>query len=199
MGDPTLLTRFRQFCEAYRAEYAFEGIVESIQPSEPMKPLEAERVGSRGMSVRGTQATRFVQFEQERMPPVAVGDRVIVVGLAGWRGENSVLPAVLLNPTERYAWFFRDLRHRTTCNMALQNTCVLLAVATGIFLIAKQIPPLREFWSYVLGLLFLIVASLAEPLVMKYSERPRSYQCDEKTWHALTVEVAERFGIKSSV
>lgn len=190
-----MLTRFREFCMAYKAKYAFEGVVEGLQPLEPVEP---ERL-PRGMSVRTTEGLRFVQFESERMPPVAIGDTVIVVGLDGWRGENSVLPAVLLNPAERYTWFFRDLRHRTTCNMALRNTSMILAVSLSIFLIAKQIPPLREFWSYVLGVLFLIVALFAEPFVLQYNERPRSYQCDEQTWHALTAEIAERFGVKASV
>ena len=180
---------------AYRAKYAFEGVVEDLQS---LKLVGPERL-PRGMLVRGTVGPRFVQFESERMPPVTIGDTVIVVGLDGWRGENSVLPAVLLNPTERYAWFFGDLRHRMTCNMALWNTSVIFAVAFGIFLIAKQIPPLREIWSYVLSLLFLIVAFFAEPFVLKYNERPRLYYCDEKTWHALTAELAERFGIKASV
>jgi len=195
MGDPKLLMRFREFSKAYRARYAFEGVVEDLPP---LKSVEPEHL-PRGMLVRGTVGPRFVQFESERMPPVAIGDTVIVVGLDGWRGENSVLPAVLLNPAERYAWFFRDLRHRTSCNMALRNTSVILAVSLSIFLITKQIPPLREFWSYVLALLFLIVAFFAEPLVLKYDERPRLYHCDEKTWHALTAEVVERFGIKASV
>ena len=195
MGDSRLLTRFREFYMAYRAKYAFEGVVEGLQLLAPVEPEHLPR----GMFVRGTVGPRFVQFESERMPPVAIGDTVVVVGLDGWRGENSVLPAVLLNPAERYAWFFGNLRHRTTCNMALQNTCVLFAVATGIFLIAKQIEPLREIWSYVLSLLFLIVALFAEPFVLKYNERPRLYHCDEQTWQALTSEVAERFGITPSV
>ena len=189
-----MLTRFREFYKAYRAKYAFEGVVEGLRLLAPVEPEHFPR----GMFVRGTVGPRFVQFESERLPPVAIGDTVIVVGLDGWRGENSVLPAVLLNPAERYAWFFRDLRYRTTCNMALRNTSVILTVSLSMFLITKQIPPLREFWSYVLGGLFLIVAFFAEPLVLKYNERPRLYHCDEKTWHALTAEVAERFGINPS-
>ncbi len=180
---------------AYGAKYAFEGVVECLQS---LKPVEPERL-PRGMLVQSAAGSRFVQFESERVPPVAIGDTVIVVGLDGWRGENSVLPAVLLNPAERYAWFLRDLRHRTTCNMALWNTSVIFAIAFGIFLIAKQIQPLREIWSYILSLLFLIVAFFAEPSVLRYNERPRLYHCDEKTWHVLTAEVAERFGIKASV
>jgi hypothetical protein len=194
MEESKLLTRFRQFCEAYRVEYVFEGVVEGFDMAEPVDSKRSKR----GMYVHTEEGVKIVQLNEEKNPSVDIGDMVVVLGGAGWLEENSVNPAVLLNPTERHAWFFRDLRPRTRCSNAIWGIPVLFA-AYVIFLIAQQIEPLRGIWSYVLGVLFVIVALFSEPFVLQYNERPRLYHCDEQTWHALTTEIVEKFGIKLSV
>ena len=190
MGDPKLLTRLRQFCDAYKAQYAFIGEVEGFETVEHAGSKSTEQ----GMYVRTEEGSKLVQLNEEKNPSVDIGDKVVVVGGAGWCGENSVNPAVLLNPTERYVWFFRDLRPRTRCSNALWEMPVLL-IAYIIFLIAQQIEALRNIWSYVLGVLFLIVALLSESFVLQYNERPRLYHCDEQTWQSLIKEVSSRFDI----
>jgi hypothetical protein len=86
MGDSKLLTRFRQFCEAYKVEYAFEGVVEGFDTIDIVDP---ERL-TRGILVRSEDGVRLVQNQSKRKPPVTVGDTILVVGNDIKHKENRV-------------------------------------------------------------------------------------------------------------
>jgi hypothetical protein len=189
MGEPKLLERFRQFCKEYNAEYAFEGEIEGFDIVDLVPP---ERL-TRGISVHTDTGTRYVQLNPERKPPIGIGETIIVVGRNGWRGENSVSPAVILHPAGRDVFFSRDLRPRSRRSLVLWNLPWVIALA-AIILQWNLMP--QQVWIPVLGLSFFVIASCTETLVVDYGQRPKSFNCDEHTWLALTAEIENRFEIK---
>ena len=186
-----MLTRFRRFCEAYRVEYALEGVVEGFDTIDYVDP---ERL-TRGLFVRSEERTRFVLNEPKRKPPVKIGDKVVVVGKDRWHGEESVLPAVLLVLEEHHAFFFEALEMKNLGRpILLPLSSVILVSLWGILIRSLPNGPLET-----LGSLIILVLMTSIVLIEGYILRPRLYQCDEQTWHALIAEVAEKFGIKMSV
>ena len=127
MGDSKLLEKFR---EVYAAEYAFEGVVERLDTVEPVPPEHL----TRGVFVRTENGTSLVPFKHKERPPLEIGDTVIVVGRNGWRGENSVLPAVLFNPKERYVRLSGNIKPYTA--------------GSAVFLVTPTIVSLGLLMSY---------------------------------------------------
>lgn len=194
MGDPKLLTRFREWCETYKVEYAFEGIVEGFDTIDYVDP---ERL-TRGLFVCSEEHTRFVLNEPKRKPPVRIGDKVVVVGRDEMHQENSVRPAVILNLTERYVLFSKDIQARITGRALLWYIPYFIGLGL-VITVVWIVPVIGYSWLYDFGWLLVLCLFCVDTLSGGYKRRPRSYQCDEKTWHALTAEVAERFGITPSV
>ena len=189
MGEPKLLERLRQFCKAYNVEYAFEGDIEGF---DTVDPVPSERL-TRGISVHTDTGTRYVQLNPERKPPIGIGETIIVVGRDGWREENSVSPAVIIHPAGRDVFFSRDLRPRSRRSLVLWNLPSVIVLA-AIILQWNLMP--QQVWIPVLGLSFFVIASCTETLVVDYGQRPKSFNCNERNWLALTAEIEDRFEIK---
>jgi hypothetical protein len=190
MGDPKLLDKLRQFCEAYKTEYAFEGVVEGFDTVEAVDPKRLNR----GMFVRTENGTRLVHFNLKKWPLFEIGNSVIVVGRNGWRGENSVLPAVIVNSKGHYALFSGDIGPKSKRSAIL---CYIpMYVGIGFWMTAIRFLPEENFWIYSFVGLLLMYTSCLAPYFMEYLRRPRLLHCDEQSWHELTTEIVEKFGIK---
>ena len=190
LGDQKLLRKFREFCEAYNVKYAFEGVVEGFDTIDTVDP---ERL-TRGLFVRSERDVKLVQNESKRKPPVIIGDRLIVVGRNGRHGEKSVLPAALLILKRKQMFFAKALRIGKLDEFRLNRLLYAIAVISMGFLLALMTNPTIEL----LGVWIILVLFVSSFSVTGYVLRPRLYSCDEDTWHALTTEIAERFGINLS-
>lgn len=145
--------------------------------------------------------TRLVHFSTEKRVPLDVGDTVIVIGKDGWRGENSVLPMVLLHPKDHYVLVSREIRGRTRMESTLLG---LPVVATLVMLIAWLVSSLiywESSWIFSYAMLLSAGVMLVEFGVLelsKYLKRPRLFQCDEETWQELVKRVALKYSIRLS-
>ena len=197
MDNPKLLERVLQICEEKTVEYAFEGVVEGYSPVEPV----AQEQFYRTMAVRTEGGTRLVHFSTEKRVPLDVGDTVIVLGKDGWRGENSVLPTVLLHPKNRYVLVSREIKNRTRMESTLLG---LPVAATLVMLIAWLVSSLIHWessWVFSYAMLLSAGVMLVEFGVLelsKYLKRPRLFQCDEETWQELVKKVALNYSIRLS-
>ena len=193
MGNPKLLEKFREFCDAYKVVFAIDGIVEKFDIIKPVAPEQF----TQGLKIRTWEDTKLVQLDLKRKLPVKDGDRIIVVGRDSKREENSVLPAVILILKDHSALFSRNLRSRTRAIIMLWS--VPSIVFFGMLLVAPWIIPLFQSWALFIGSSVVIGSSLAEMIHTNYSQRPKLYHCDEKTWLVFTEEVASKFGVTLTV
>ena len=165
-----------------------------------MEPVAKEQF-YRTMAVRTEGGTRLVHFSTEKRVPLDVGDTVIVLGKDGWRGENSVLPMVLLHPKDHYVLVSREIRGRTRMESTLLG---LPVVATLVMLIAWLVSSLiywESSWIFSYAMLLSAGVMLVEFGVLelsKYLKRPRLFQCDEETWQELVKRVALKYSIRLS-
>jgi len=190
MGDSKLLTKFRRLCDDYKAEFTIEGVVESFDTIYPVPP---ERL-TRGMTLNLGEETRLVDFHLTKKPPVDVGNVVLVVGSNYSSAKNSILPAVILNPTEKWVLFSKELLVKKPDKTEL----VITLVAAGIFIVALLI--LREFYSSVAFGFFLVSYFFicAPSYILTYLRRPRLLHCSKREFFLLTEEITARFGSKSN-
>jgi hypothetical protein len=193
MGDQKLLTKFRRFCDDYRAEYAFEGIIEGFDTIDGIDP---ERL-TRGLFVRSERDSRLVGLDSKRKPPVEVGNTIIVVGRDARLKENEVIPAAILIPKERSILFSSEIKHTRHGFVILFSP---LIVAFGIIMSYILFIPLEYSltysWIFLLGISFFVSWFPSMSYLEDYLKRPRLYHCDEKTWSTLSEEITERFGIE---
>ena len=191
MGDQKLLKRFRQFCEDYRAEYAFEGTVEGFDTIDIVDP---ERL-TRGFYVSREKVRSLVGLDSRRKPPVEIGDAVIVVGRDVRYEENRVVPAVILIPKGRHSLFSRGFQTRLSLITILWS----LPFMAGVILVLLSpwiVPQMMEYaWLIIPLLLMFSFSPCVDSYLTDQSRRPRVYHCDEETWCLLIGEISTKFGI----
>jgi hypothetical protein len=193
MGDPKLLTRLREFCEAYKVEYAFEGTVEGFDTIDIVDP---ERL-TRGLYVSREKDRRLVGLDSKKKPPVEVGDTVIVVGRDARYEENRVVPAVILIPKGHYSLFSTSLQtHKPLAaillNLSLIPGLILVILASSVM---PQMEPLLFFLLYTI----LFLSYCIDSYLTDRFRKPRLYYCDEETWHLLIGEISTKFGVTLTV
>ncbi|MFW9957150.1 MAG: hypothetical protein ACFFCT_03680 [Candidatus Odinarchaeota archaeon] len=197
MGDPKLLTRFREFCDAYKAEYAFEGIVEGLDTIDYIVP---ERL-TRGLYVRTINGLKLVDNRSRRKHPVEVGDRIVVVGRNralvdsrdGRRVEN-VLPAVFIILERKQVYFPKAYKIRNLDSFKLiQLLGSIYVISTGVWLVVTTNPTIE-----LIGMLIILALYVPSFSISEYILRPRLYSCDEETWCTLLEELASKFDVTFS-
>jgi hypothetical protein len=193
IGNPKLLTRFRQFCEAYNTEYAFEGTIEGFDTIDTVDP---ERL-PRGLYVSRENDRRLVGLDSRRKPPVEVGDAVIVVGRDARPEEKKVIPIAILNSRKRSILFTCEIKPPTISGAVLLFSPMIAALGLfmsyALFILLEY--SLTYSWIFLLGVFLFVSWFPAISFLGDYLKRPRLYHCDEKTWSALSEEIAERFSV----
>ncbi|MBN2229797.1 MAG: hypothetical protein JW779_09410 [Candidatus Thorarchaeota archaeon] len=192
-----MLVKFRQFCEAYKAEYAFEGTVEGFDTIDIVDP---ERL-TRGFFVRNGSVEKLVQNAAKRKPPVEIGDRVIVVGSDRRAGEDKVVPAVVLIPKRHRVLFSRDIRTGFTRETLLWNIPAIAGICLVLlsFLFLQSYQDLMYLWLMIPGWLLYFVTRFSELIFSDRFRESRLYHCDDETWHALQDEVESKFNVTLTI
>jgi len=197
MGDQKLLTKFRQFCEDYRVEYAFEGIIEGFDTIDGIDP---ERL-TRGFYVSRGKVRSLVELDSRRKPPVEIGDAAIVVGRDVRYEENRVVPAVILIPKERSILFSSEIKYPTIRGFVILFS-PLIAASIVMLSYGLLIPleySLTYSWIFLLGISLFVSWFPAMSYLENYLKRPRVYCSDEKTWQLLIREISAKFGVTLTV
>jgi len=186
MGDSKILTKFRRLCDDYKAEYVIEGVVEDFDTIYPVPP---ERL-TRGMTIKIGEETRFVDFHFTKRPPVSVGDRVLVVGREYSTVRNSILPVVILSPTEKWVLFSEEHILKNPDKLELAIYLAGMGVCIAVYLLAREVHPLLAFGALVFSYLLICTPS---SIIQSYRRRARLYNCGEEECHLLLEEMGGRF------
>ncbi|MDH4212530.1 MAG: hypothetical protein OEV85_01305 [Candidatus Thorarchaeota archaeon] len=197
MGDQKLLTKFRQFCEDYGTEYAFEATVEGFDTIDIVDP---ERL-TRGFYVSRGKVRSLVGLYSRGKPPVEIGDAVIVAGRDARREENRVVPAVILIPKGHSILFSSEIKYPTIRGFVIFFS-PLIAASIVMLLYGLLIPleySLTYSWIFLLGISLFLSWFPAMSYLEDYLKRPRLFHCDEDTWQSLAKEVASKYDIMLGV
>ena len=141
MGDSKILAKFRRLCDDYKVEDVFEGVVEDFDTIYPVPP---ERL-TRGMTVNIGEEKRLVDFHITKRPPVSVGDRVLVVGREYSDLRNSILPVVILSPTEKWVLFSEEYLLKKPDKSELAFYLAGFGICIVVYLLAREVYPLLAF------------------------------------------------------
>jgi hypothetical protein len=189
MGDPKLLKKYYAFSEAYKVEYAFEGVVEKFDTIDTIDP---ERL-TRGLYVSSERGTRLVSLDSKRKPPVEIGETVIVVGSDRRPEKDEVQSAIILIPKGHYALFSSDIRAISPRDELIST--IPMIIGGCLFIIPIFFLPADYSWLILVGLFLYCVTPLLNLIFPNHFRQPKLYKCDEKTWLALLKEAESMYNV----